>query len=96
MKIEKEEVQHIAKLSRLAISQAESETYADQLGRILTHFEDLKDLDTTGLPETTHPLPMVSPLRSDEQVRTLDLESAMANAPHREGPFFRVPQIMEG
>jgi aspartyl-tRNA(Asn)/glutamyl-tRNA(Gln) amidotransferase subunit C len=94
--IQQEEVQHIAKLARLQLEPHELEVYTGQLDRILGFFEDLSGLDTAGVPLTAHPLPVSNAFREDVVRPGLATDAALANAPQREGDYFRVPKILEG
>lgn len=93
--IQQDDVRHIAKLARLRLDDAEVGVYTEQLGRILGFFDELKGLDTAGVPLTAHPLPVSNAFRDDVAQPSLPLERVLANAPHREGPYFRVPKILE-
>ncbi len=93
--IQQDEVRHIAKLARLRLDDAEVGVYTEQLGRILGFFDELKGLDTTDVPLTAHPLPVSNAFRDDLPRPSLPLEQVLANAPHREGAYFRVPKILE-
>lgn len=94
--IQQDEVQHIAKLARLQLEPEELALYTEQLGRILGFFDELKGLDTAGVPVTAHPLPVSNALREDLERPCLTPDEALANAPQREGGYFRVPKILEG
>ena len=90
-----EDIQHIAKLARLQLEERETALYTEQLGRILAFFDELKQLDTTDVPLTAHPLPVSNAFREDVVRPSLPVDKALANAPHREGDAFRVPRILE-
>ena len=90
-----EDIQHIAKLARLQLEERETALYTEQLGRILAFFDELKQLDTTDVPLTAHPLPVSNAFREDVVRPSLPVGQALANAPHREGDAFRVPRILE-
>ena len=94
--IQQEEVKHIAKLARLQLSDDELPRYTEQVGRILAFFDELKQLDTTGVEPTAHPIPVSNAFREDTVRPSLGADRALANAPHREGDYFRVPKILEG
>ena len=94
--IQQEEVKHIAKLARLQLSDDELQRYTEQVGRILAFFDELKQLDTTGVEPTAHPIPVSNAFREDTVRPSLGADRALANAPHREGDYFRVPKILEG
>jgi len=95
MKITKEQVEHVAKLARLAITEEETERYSQQLSNILTYIEKLKELDTSKVEPTSHVLPMKNIFREDEVEPSLPREEVLKNAPDRTEEFFRVPKIIE-
>ena len=89
------DIAKVARLARLALTPEEMERYGAQLGAILEHAASLQALATDGVPPTAHPLPMLNALRPDEVEETLDRDEVLAQAPDREGPYFRVPPFME-
>lgn len=93
--IQEEEIRHIAKLTRLQLDDHEVEVYTQQLDRILGFFGELSAIDTTGVPLTSHPVPVSNAFREDVVRPSLPIERVMANAPRREGDYFRVPRILE-
>jgi aspartyl-tRNA(Asn)/glutamyl-tRNA(Gln) amidotransferase subunit C len=93
--IQQDEVKHIAKLARLQLSEDELPRYTEQVGRILAFFDELKQLDTAGVPPTAHPIPVSNAFREDALKPSLGADRALANAPQREGDYFRVPKILE-
>jgi aspartyl-tRNA(Asn)/glutamyl-tRNA(Gln) amidotransferase subunit C len=95
MEITKQEVEKVAKLARLEITQAEKEAFAKQLSQILTHVETLKQYDTTGIEPTATVLGQVNVFRDDVIRPSLPVDKALANAPAREGDGFSVPKIIE-
>ena len=95
MEISKEQVEHVAKLARLEVSEDEKTTFARQLSSILTHIDQLKELDTTGVEPTATVLPTDNVFREDEVRPSLPQEQALANAPDQADGFFRVPKILE-
>ena len=94
-KITRAEVEHVARLARLELTQEEKERMAAQLDPILAYVDKLNELDTSGVEPTTTVIPMVSVMREDEVRPSLDQEEALANAPDRVDVFFRVPRIIE-
>jgi aspartyl-tRNA(Asn)/glutamyl-tRNA(Gln) amidotransferase subunit C len=91
-----EEVRRIAALARLRLSPAEEETFAVQLSAILGYVEQLKELDVSGVEPMTHALAGGEPpLRPDALRPCLSPGEALANAPAREGTYFKVPRIIE-
>ncbi|MHB8926148.1 MAG: Asp-tRNA(Asn)/Glu-tRNA(Gln) amidotransferase subunit GatC [Bacillota bacterium] len=96
MPISKEEVRHVAALARLELGEADVERMAGQLGLILEHIAKMNRLTTDDVEPTSHTLPsMGNVVREDVVHRGLSREAAMAIAPAREGPFFKVPKVIE-
>ena len=89
------DVDHVARLARLALSDAEKAAMGEQLGRILAYIDKLKELSVEGVEPTSHAVPMLNVMRDDEVEPPLDRDEMMANAPDRVGEFFRVPRIIE-
>ena len=94
-KITRKEVEHVARLARLELSEEEKEQMTAQLDSILGYMEKLNQVDTSGVEPTTTVIPMVSVMREDEIRPSLTQEEALANAPDCEDVFFRVPRIIE-
>jgi len=90
----KEQVEHVALLARLELSDEEKEKYATQLSAILEYAEALNKVDTENVPPTAHVLPLKNVFREDRVCAHLANEKALANAPDREGNYFRVPRIL--
>ncbi len=95
MKLSREEVQHIAELARLALSDEEQSLYQGQLSAILEHFERLQELDTEAIPPTATVLPLRSVMRADEPRPPFSREDILANAPATEAGCFKVPAVLE-
>ena len=95
MKITKKEVEHVAKLARLALKEEEAEQLTRQLSDILTYVEKLNELDTKDVEPTSHVLPVRNVLREDEVSGSIDRGKALVNAPDRTEEFFRVPKVIE-
>jgi aspartyl-tRNA(Asn)/glutamyl-tRNA(Gln) amidotransferase subunit C len=93
--ISRQDVEHVARLSRLALSDAEIETMREQLSAILAHIDTLRALDTEQVEPTSHAVPMENVMREDEPRPSLPQEEMLANAPDRSADFFRVPRIIE-
>ena len=89
------DIAYVARLARLGLSDEELEQYRDQLEAILEYAARVQALPTDGVAPTSHPLPMVNAHRSDEVEETLDREEVLAQAPEREGPYFKVPPFLE-
>ena len=95
MKISKQEVEHVAKLARLELSEPEKEKLTDQLSNILTYVETLNGLDTKGVEPTAHVLDLKNVMRDDVGVPSLPRERALANAPDQAAGHYKVPKIIE-
>ena len=95
MDITQKEVEHVAKLARLELSEDEKGTFTRQLSAILTYMDQLKTLDTSDVEPTMTVLPTENVLRDDEVRPSLPQERALANAPEQADGFFRVPRILE-
>ena len=93
--ISREDAAHVARLARLALTDAELETMREQLNAILAHIDALRAVDTTGVEPTSHAVPQFNVMRDDEPRPCLSVEEMLANAPDRAGDFFRVPRIIE-
>lgn len=89
------EVDYIANLSRLHLSNAERDRAANELSQILDYFEKLKELDTEGVEPTEHVLPVVNVLRADKSRPGLSTEAALQNAPEQAADMFQVPRVVE-
>jgi len=93
-RITPDDVRHVARLARLAVTDEEVELFAGQLAAVLEHATDVEALDTSGVPPTAHPLPLENVLR-DDVVRTgVDREEVLRMAPGTEAGRFRVPRIL--
>lgn len=95
MKLTLEEVEHIAELARLKLTDAEKQRYREQLSAILDYVARLQTLDTSGIPPTASVLPARSVLRIDQPRPGLTLEELLRNAPQIEADQFRVPPVLE-
>jgi len=91
----RDEVLHIAQLARIGLTEADVERFQSQLSHILDQFETLRRIDTTGVPPTAFALPLENVMRDDAACPSLDVEAVLANAPRREGDFFRVRRVLE-
>ena len=91
MAIERDEVLHVARLARLALTDDEVERLGRELNAILDAVGKVSELDLDKVEPTSHPLALVNVWDEDEPWPSLPLEDALANAPERAGDFFRVP-----
>jgi aspartyl-tRNA(Asn)/glutamyl-tRNA(Gln) amidotransferase subunit C len=96
MKLSLAQVEHVAKLAQLALTDQEKELFRDQLSSILQHAERLQELDTRDIPPTATVLPLENVMRDDEVQPSLSLADVLANAPAVEKDCFRVPVVLEG
>lgn len=95
MALSRDEVQHVAFLARLGLSDGEVVTLQEQLSAILEHMRTINELDTTQIPPTAQVIPLRNVMRDDVARPSLTADAVLANAPERDGPFFRVPPILE-
>ena len=91
MAISKDEVLHVARLARLALTDDEIERLTGELGAILDAVGVVAELDLADVPPTSHPLDLVNVWDEDEPRESLSLDEVFANAPDRDGDHFRVP-----
>jgi aspartyl-tRNA(Asn)/glutamyl-tRNA(Gln) amidotransferase subunit C len=91
MPISREDVLHVARLARLELREDEVAMFQEQLSAILDAVGKVRELDLSDVPPTSHPLAVVNVWADDEPHEPLAREEALANAPDREGGFFRVP-----
>ena len=94
MKMNKDEVLHVAHLARLDLSEEELATMTGQLDTILSYFDKLGELDTSGVEPTTHAHSTVNAFREDVVDSSLTREQALANAPEDNGEMFTVPRVI--
>jgi len=95
MKISREEIEHIALLGRLSLSEEEKELFGPQLSNILDYVEQLSELDTRDVEPTSHVIPLSNVMREDIPGGSISREEALMNAPSHTEKFFRVPKIIE-
>ena len=97
MAITKEEVEQVARLARLSLTDDEKERFTAQLDSILGYIEKLNELKTDGIEPTSHVLPLSNVWREDVMETSIigTPEEILANAPDREGPFFKVKKVIE-
>jgi aspartyl-tRNA(Asn)/glutamyl-tRNA(Gln) amidotransferase subunit C len=95
MALSPEQVRHVARLARLALSEEEQARFAGELSAILAHVEQLQAVDVSTVLPMTHAALQSAPLRADELAPSLGVTAALQNAPDRSGSEFRVPAIIE-
>ena len=91
MAIEREQLRHVAHLARLELSDEELERLGPQLNDIIAAVSKVSELDLSDVPATSHPLDVVNVWAEDEPRLCLTVEEAFANAPERDGNYFKVP-----
>lgn len=94
-RISRDDVRHVALLSRLHLSDPEIEEYTTVLNSILDHFAALTALDTEGVSPTSHSIPLCNVFREDVAETSLHVDDALANAPESEASCFKVPKIIQ-
>ena len=87
------DVEHVAKLARLELSETEKEMFTEQLGDVLAHVEKMNEVNTVGVEPMNHPIDFVNVMREDNKIYENTREELMSNAPDVEGEFFKVPKI---
>jgi aspartyl-tRNA(Asn)/glutamyl-tRNA(Gln) amidotransferase subunit C len=95
VRISIEEIEHIASLARLSLTEKEKELFGSQLSSILDYMEKLNELDTRNIEPTSHVLPLSNVMRNDVPGPSIPREDALMNAPDHTEKFFRVPKIIE-
>ena len=94
MKISRAEVEHVAHLARLHLSDEELAIMTEQLDFILGYVEKLQELDTEGLPSTTHAISVCNAFREDRVLPSLPQKVALACSPRHNEEMFQVPRII--
>ena len=95
-KIDQAQVRKIARLSRLELTEAEVEEFTGQLSAMLDYVAKMNELDTDNVEPLAHCLPVSNVFREDCVEESLGTEKTLANAPQRDGEFFKVPKILDG
>ena len=95
MVLTRAEVEHIAELAKLELTEEEKELFAQQLSSILEHFRALEALDTTDISPTAQVVVRKNVMRPDEVTPCLTQEEVLLNAPQKERGYFKVPTILE-
>ncbi len=95
VKISTDQIRHVALLARLALDPEEEQAMAATLDEILTYMDKLGELDTAEVEPTAHIIDLDTPWREDRSANEPDADALLANAPARDGDFFKVPKIIE-
>jgi aspartyl-tRNA(Asn)/glutamyl-tRNA(Gln) amidotransferase subunit C len=90
------DVEHVAALARLGLTEAEKERMRDQLSSILGHIEALNEIDTAAIPPTAQTIELTNVMRDDDVRPSLPVAHVLANAPRRSGDFFEVHTPLGG
>lgn len=94
-KLTPDQVRHVAKLSRLILTDAQIEQYAHQLSRILDYVSQLQELNLEGIEPMAHALDLTNVTRDDQPQPGMPVDLVLANAPDKDPPFFKVPKVLE-
>ncbi|MEX2601050.1 MAG: Asp-tRNA(Asn)/Glu-tRNA(Gln) amidotransferase subunit GatC [Balneolaceae bacterium] len=95
MAVTNDDVQYVANLARLQLSDEETERLKKDMNRILDYMETLNELDTSGIEPLEHVTDMSVSFRKDEALDPLSHEEALKNAPDADSDYFRVPRVIE-
>jgi aspartyl-tRNA(Asn)/glutamyl-tRNA(Gln) amidotransferase subunit C len=95
MAIDRKAVDHVARLARLDLSEAERDRMTEELTKILEHAEKIQTLELDGVEPTAHAVPLANVTRPDEVTPSLSRDEALANAPAPKDGRFEVPRILE-
>lgn len=95
MSITIKDVEHVANLARLELSDAEKEQFTGQLNAILKYAEKLNELDTDQVPPTSHAFEIMNVMRDDVKKESLPIEKVLLNAPDEEDDQIKVPAVLE-
>ena len=95
MSLTADDVRWVAHLARLELSAVELAVITPQLQAIVAYVDQLRQVNTEGVEPLAHPLPIQNIFRNDEPAPSLPVDAALANAPAREGDFYRVPAVLE-
>jgi aspartyl-tRNA(Asn)/glutamyl-tRNA(Gln) amidotransferase subunit C len=95
MRLSREEVEHIAELAKLGLTEEEKEQFSQQLSAILEYAQRLQELDTEAIPPTAQVITLQNVMRPDEVRPSFDREDILANAPAVEKDCFKVHAVLE-
>lgn len=95
MKISSREVEYVANLARLEITEKEKEKFTAQLNDILLYIDKLNELDTKGVEPMSHAISVTNAFREDKVKDSVGTQQTLANAPDARGDFFRVPKVID-
>ena len=95
MKLSRKDVLYIARLARLGLTEGDVEKFGEQLSNLLENFEVLQQAETTGVPPTSQSIDLQTVMRDDEVAESLTPDQVLANAPRKEGGFFKIQAVLE-
>lgn len=95
MKLSRDDVLHIARLARVGVTDDDIERFGEQLSHILENFEALQQVDTTNVPPTAQSISLQNVMKDDAEAPSLPANQVLANAPNKEGEFFRIKAVLE-
>ena len=96
MSISKEEVKHVARLSRLEFEEKELKEFTEKFASVIDYVEKLKEVDCTGVKPTYHPHPNLRNVMREDKVKdSLDRDDIMKNAPDNENGYIKIPKVLE-
>jgi aspartyl-tRNA(Asn)/glutamyl-tRNA(Gln) amidotransferase subunit C len=93
-RINRADVERVALLARLSLSDEEADRLAREFDSFLGYIDTLREIDTTGVAPTAHPISLPTPTRPDRPVEAMDADLAVANAPETAGSAFLVPKVI--
>ncbi|MCG8407174.1 MAG: Asp-tRNA(Asn)/Glu-tRNA(Gln) amidotransferase subunit GatC [Phycisphaerales bacterium] len=93
--IDEQQVRHIGHLARIKLTDEEVTRFGSQLGNILDYIGKLNEVDTDDVEPTAHPLPVKNVFREDVPATSMGVEKALANAPDKTPPYFKVPKVLD-
>ena len=94
MAITLKDVEYVANLAELQLTEEERVTFQRELDKIVEYMDRLNEVDTGNVPVTSHVIPLQNVLREDEVLPSLSADQALANAPRKKDGFFRVPKVI--
>jgi aspartyl-tRNA(Asn)/glutamyl-tRNA(Gln) amidotransferase subunit C len=95
MSLSADDIRWVAHLARLDLSAHELSVITPQLQAIVAYVDQLRQVNTEGVEPLAHPLPIQNVFRGDEPAPSLSIDAALANAPARQGDFYRVPAVLD-
>jgi aspartyl-tRNA(Asn)/glutamyl-tRNA(Gln) amidotransferase subunit C len=95
MSLSRKEVEHVAYLARIGLSEEEKDRFQEQLSSILEHVAVINQLDTEAIPPTAQVIPLQNIVRMDTPLPSFPAEAILANAPRAEGGYFKIPPVLD-